>query len=250
MVTPLAIADWSAQLTPRLASDWHVWQSAASVQDRPIRLYGSQPNPSDTVDCLLMAAIHGDELESFHLMADLMATPMATWPEALGITWPGEHPVVGIIPVVNPDGLAAYTRTNAHSIDLNRHFPTQDWASLEAGTPYFSGHAPASEPEVQFLVSILDRYPPKRIVTVHTPYRVINYDGPALALAQAMAQWNHFDVVADIGYPTPGSFGTYTGIERHIPVITLELPENEAYTPQEAQQNRLALMQAVFYAGE
>ena len=154
---------------------------------------------------------------------------------------------MGIIPVVNPDGLAAHTRTNANGIDLNRHFPTDNWASLEANTPYFSGHSPASEPEVQFLVSVLDQYQPKRIVTVHTPYRVINYDGPSLALAEAMAQWNHFEVVADIGYPTPGSFGTYTGIERNIPVITLELPENEAYTPEEAECNKRALMQAVLF---
>jgi protein MpaA len=28
-----------------------------------------------------------------------------------------------------------------------------------------------------------------------------------------------------IGYPTPGSFGTWAGIEHNIPVITLELDE-------------------------
>ena len=31
----------------------------------------------------------------------------------------------------------------------------------------------------------------------------------------------------NIGYPTPGSFGTYAGVERHIPAITLEMDEDE-----------------------
>ena len=35
--------------------------------------------------------------------------------------------------------------------------------------------------------------------------------------------------VADLGYPTPGSFGTYCGIERNIPTITLEYDEKEDY---------------------
>ena len=34
-----------------------------------------------------------------------------------------------------------------------------------------------------------------------------------------------YPVEASIGYPTPGSFGTYAGIERQIPTITLELDE-------------------------
>ena len=33
------------------------------------------------------------------------------------------------------------------------------------------------------------------------------------------------NVKKDIGYPTPGSFGTYAGIERNIPIITIELDE-------------------------
>ncbi|MFZ2490659.1 MAG: murein tripeptide amidase MpaA, partial [Thermoanaerobaculia bacterium] len=27
-----------------------------------------------------------------------------------------------------------------------------------------------------------------------------------------------------IGYPTPGSLGSYAGVERRIPIVTLELP--------------------------
>ena len=35
----------------------------------------------------------------------------------------------------------------------------------------------------------------------------------------------YYPVEASIGYPTPGSFGTYCGIEKNIPTITLELDE-------------------------
>ena len=39
--------------------------------------------------------------------------------------------------------------------------------------------------------------------------------------------WKSFVTPAEgsIGYPTPGSFGTYCGVERNIPTITLELDE-------------------------
>ena len=34
-----------------------------------------------------------------------------------------------------------------------------------------------------------------------------------------------YPVEESIGYPTPGSFGTWAGIEKGIPIITLELDE-------------------------
>ena len=33
----------------------------------------------------------------------------------------------------------------------------------------------------------------------------------------------NYPVEENIGYPTPGSFGTWAGIEKEIPTITLEL---------------------------
>ena len=62
-----------------------------------------------------------------------------------------------------------------------------------------------------------------------------------------MAKQNNYDVVPDIGYPTPGSFGTYTGIERNVPVITLELPEGLDYTTAEQASNIAALTEFVEY---
>src|SRR5215472_7461229 len=49
-----------------------------------------------------------------------------------------------IVPVLNPDGVAADTRQNAHHVDLNRNFPYR-WRPLTG--VYFSGHHPLSEPE-------------------------------------------------------------------------------------------------------
>ncbi len=54
-----------------------------------------------------------------------------------------------------------------------------------------------------------------------------NYDGPAGALAEIMARKNHYPVKASIGYPTPGSFGSWAGIDQNIPTITLELPREQ-----------------------
>jgi protein MpaA len=51
----------------------------------------------------------------------------------------------------------------------------------------------------------------------------VNYNGPALELAQVMAACNGLPVAADIGYPTPGSLGTWAGQERRIPTLTLEI---------------------------
>jgi protein MpaA len=46
-------------------------------------------------------------------------------------------------------------------------------------------------------------------------------------LATLYAHACDYPVEASIGYPTPGSFGNWAGVERGIPVLTVELPEGE-----------------------
>ena len=62
-------------------------------------------------------------------------------------------------------------------------------------------------------------------MTLHAPYKIVNYDGPAQNIAQKISDIIGYPVEPSIGYPTPGSFGTYCGVERNIPTITLELDE-------------------------
>lgn len=128
------------------------------------------------------------------------------------------------IPCLNPDGLQLNQRTNSNGVDLNRNFPTKNWV-LGEKDQFFGGHEPASEIETQFLIDTINEFKPDIILTLHAPYKVVNYDGPAKDLAEGISQIINYPVEENIGYPTPGSFGTYAGIERNIKTITLELDE-------------------------
>ena len=138
------------------------------------------------------------------------------------------------IPCLNPDGMQKNTRTNLNGVDINRNFSTKNWGKNEgenatcddSSTQYYGGEFPSSEIETKFLTDVIEKYKPKLVLTIHSPYRVVNYDGNALDMAQKIAKILNYPVESSIGYPTPGSFGTYCGIERNIPTITLELDEN------------------------
>ena len=128
------------------------------------------------------------------------------------------------IPCLNPDGKDLNTRQNSNNVDLNRNFPTKNWIK-STDKQYYGGETPASEIETKFVINILEKYKPKAILTLHSPYCVVNYDGNAKEIAEEISKIINYPVEEDIGYPTPGSFGTYCGKERNIPTITLELSE-------------------------
>lgn len=137
------------------------------------------------------------------------------------------------IPCLNPDGMQLGKRTNSNGVDLNRNFPTKNWGQNkgenatcdDSTSDYFGGVAPASEIETQFVIKVIEKYSPSCILTLHAPYKVVNYDGPAKEIAQEISKIIGYPAEGSIGYPTPGSFGTYCGVERNIPTITLELDE-------------------------
>ena len=61
-------------------------------------------------------------------------------------------------------------------------------------------------------------------MTLHEPLRCVDYDGPGLELATAMAEVCPLSV-KKLG-TRPGSMGAFTGEARQIPTITLELPRD------------------------
>ncbi len=204
--------------------------------------YSEEQNPiyllevgsgQDTV--LIFGAFHGDEQVGFHLVVQLAET-LYKAPEQINA-----HVV--LVPVVNPDGLLKGKRTNANGVDINRNFPTEDWTPVYTKKKYYPGPEPASEKETQLVVGLIERYKPDRIVSIHADLRMNNYNGPAKELAEAMARYNGYPITGDVGYPTPGSFGTFAGIELKIPLITLELPPTGI--DESWKQNFKALLAAI-----
>jgi protein MpaA len=204
-----------------------------SVDDRPI--YAHENGTGDTT-VLVLGSIHGDEA-----VTGQVVTRLAEWVSNEGITRAGTKLL--FVPFLNPDGVMEQQRTNAHGVDLNRNFPTRNWDPTPTQNRYPPGPAPASEPETRLVLDLLSRFPPRLIISLHAPLRVVNYDGPAEEIANRMGSRNGYRVSGSIGYATPGSLGTYAGVERNIPMITLELPHvgaDDAW-----QQNRDALVDAL-----
>ena len=168
---------------------------------------------------LIMGGIHGDEYSSISIMFK--------WMDILSQQGSSFH--WRFLPVANPDGLldGQAVRQNANGVDLNRNFPSADWHA--SATSYWKNHtgsnprrfpgvAPASEPEVQWVVEQIMEFDPQVIVSVHAPYDLLDFDGPAEA-PQRIGQLylNQLGVY-------PGSLGNYGGVDLNIPVVTLELP--------------------------
>ncbi len=196
---------------------WTKAMTGQSREGRQIEFYTTGSTAPGSLDTLIFGAFHGDERESELVTRALLASPELKDVAAKRL---------GLVPITNPDGFAKNQRVNAHGVDLNRNFPTGNWAEEGLDSIYYSGPIAGSEPETQFILTVLAQYPPQKIITIHTPYKVINFDGPGRELAETMARHNGYPVVEDIGYATPGSFGTYVGKERNIPTLTLELPED------------------------
>lgn len=178
--------------------------------------------PFNNLTVLIIGVFHGDEPQGKYLIEKYLYQKIYPQKE-------GNNNLI-FIPCLNPDGMQNNTRINANGVDLNRNFPTKNWGQdgSDAGEnpkDYYGGKAPASEIETQFVIDIIGKYKPKIILTLHAPYKIVNYDGPAQDIAQKISEIINYPVEPSIGYPTPGSFGTYCGVERNIPTITLELDE-------------------------
>lgn len=216
--------------------------AARSVHGRTLWMRDVGPDNA-SVRVLVVGAIHGDELSAASLalhwigMAEQAPADMPR-----PVHW-------RFIPALNPDGLFSQPprRVNASGVDLNRNFPTPNWERdakvywekrTQRDPRRYPGVKPLSEPESRFLQEEMQRFKPHLIVSIHAPYGVLDFDGPAkegLAPPSRLGRL-YLDQVGIY----PGSLGNYGGIHKGIPVVTIELP-NATRTPLNTEMRQMWL---------
>ncbi len=190
-----------------------------SVSGVPLYHYEKIGNLKSASNILVISLIHGDEAPA--------GSVARYWMERLESIDPRNN--WRVIPVLNPDGYKNKTRTNSHKVDVNRNFPTKDWNEKaqvywkrETGSNprRFPGDTSASEPETRCALKHIDEFKPDFIVSIHTPLKVLDFDGPNFKPPK-------FDYLPwkSLGH-YPGSLGRYMWFERQVPVLTMELKED------------------------
>lgn len=169
---------------------------------------------NDGPEVLILGGVHGDEIEGVIAAQELLKKFIQSFPYKLNLT---------LVPQFNLEGVIYKTRGNGNGVDLNRNLPTKDWSPVAATPRYYPGLAACSENENKGLLQYLERAKPVLILSLHSWHPVLNVNGDCLKVAEVLAQHTGYKIDAEIGYPTPGCLGTYTGLERHLPTLTYEI---------------------------
>src|SRR6266480_3460 len=125
---------------------------------------------------LVVGDIHGDESAGM---------PIA---QRLASARPPREGLLLVVKDLNPDGVAAGTRQNAHGVDLNRNFPWR-WRPLGVrGDLHYSGPRPLSEPEARAARGLILRRRPSTAIWFHQPLGVVDESGGSVAVERRFAK--------------------------------------------------------------
>jgi murein peptide amidase A len=218
--------------------DWKI--GGRSVEGRPL-VYAEFGDPSLKNTTLIFSTVHGDEVTPLYV-----GLQVANWMADHQSSLAGAHVIVA--PLVNPDGFfrKPRTRMNARGVDVNRNFATRDWDERahkawklrhRKDPRRFPGPTSRSEPETIFQEELIKKYRPQKIMAIHAPLNVMDYDGPGLEAlkldrfpkeyVQRCLKLRGELKAVSTGF-FPGSLGNYAGQELGIPTLTLELPSADA----------------------
>ena len=247
-------------------SHHHYYQGGLSYKKTPLvfSVWGKVKNIDKRYVTLILCGVHGDEITPMKFCYDIL-----NYLRKISFEKKIKDKTVVVAPLVSLDSFfkSKPTRTNARKVDVNRNFPTRDWYK-DAGRlwkyRYRSdprrnpGKTAMSEEEVLFQMKLIDRFKPDKILSVHAPLTMLDYDGPsgfqeagrvgsqANQLLIQMSQSAKSYRIKD--YPFfPGSLGNYAGNERNIPTYTLELPSSDYHKSSNFwKQFRPAIKNAIF----
>ena len=208
-------------MTLRPRSEWGTipWSPdtyGQSVLGLPLEVW----RPRGACTFLIFAGIHGEEPETTYALSralrQLSAPPQSC----------------AVVLAANPDGLIRGTRGNARGVDLNRNFRSRNWQphpvtcrstiTDPSDVVLSPGPHAASEPETRALIALIGELQPRAVIALHAPLACID-DANTSPLGMWLATRTGMPLVSDVGYPTPGSFGSW-GQDHSVPVVTYEFP--------------------------
>ena len=140
-----------------------------------------------------------------------------------------------LVPVLNPDGLAAGTLGDSHGVDLNRNFPF-GWRYLGGSGTFDSGPRTLSEPESRAAYRLILRIKPELSIWFHQHLGVVDDSEGSQALERRFAQL--------VGLPAeplsdyPGSVASWEN--HHFPGTTAFVTELHAGSLSASQAARYA----------
>ena len=149
MRTVALIAVLVATSSQAASTSVHTVMLGRSWQGRPIEAI--EVGQATGTRVLVVGVIHGNETAGIaiaHALERLSPRGLDLW----------------IVPDLNPDGVAAGTRQNAHGVDLNRNFP---WRWRPMGGVYESGPHPLSERESRIAHALILRLHPHLTIWFH-----------------------------------------------------------------------------------
>lgn len=154
----LALAGITATPPSAFAGERHL-EFGDSVQGRDLRAYRIGPKDANRT-ILVVGSFHGDEDEGQEIIARLRDESP-------------ERAAIWLVESVNPDGIAAGSRKNAHGVDLNRNFSVGWKPSSDTSSGYYPGPEPFSEPESRAVKRLTKRIEPDLSIFYHQPWNQV-----------------------------------------------------------------------------
>jgi protein MpaA len=114
----------------------------------------------------VVGVIHGDERGGLRVVGALKRRAADDAAALMGTQ-------LWVIDTVNPDGVRAHARKNAHGVDLNRNFPYRWRDHVPESSGYYPGPRPASEPETKAVMAFARRIRPDLSIWYHQPWAAV-----------------------------------------------------------------------------
>jgi murein peptide amidase A len=205
-----------------------------SVEGRDITAY-RMGTPGGRV-VLVIGIIHGDEQKGAEItrLVRTMATPQGV------DLW--------LVDSINPDGVAANTRTNANGVDLNRNFPVK-WGYIpkDPSNGQYSGEHPSDQPETQAVEAFVTQIQPAVVLWYHQDANTLSINGARKQIPTAYGRWTGLvphNVPCSQGCTGTASTYINTAVKGSTSFI-VELPGSSQVDDAMVQRHAAALLGAI-----